>query len=154
MLVVSPKLACGVPRKAHNSWSGTKSQSSCSLSNKRALGTSPSTQLPLSNTLLDWGWWGVMWVWSTSHRLASLAIKCDWNCITWSEWICSSKPKQQKIYSLRAVATVEAIVSARVITSCQFVQWSNKIRIHWFPLGVLRIDITRSIATFCQSWPA
>ena len=55
MLAVSPVLACGVPRKARSSWSSTRFQSPCSLSRKRALSASPSTLLPLSTTLLDWG---------------------------------------------------------------------------------------------------
>ena len=73
-LAVSPVTEWGVPRNALIICGSSKSHSSCPLRSNKVLSESPKLRFPLSTMPLDCGWYGVVWVLSTFHRIQSSSI--------------------------------------------------------------------------------
>ena len=74
-LAVSLVSAWCVLLKARSSWDRTWPQSSCHRSSMRSRSATFSTLFPLSTTSFDWGWYGVVCVWSICQRAHQLRLK-------------------------------------------------------------------------------
>ena len=78
-LAVSPVVVFGVPLKVLMRWGRRLSHSSCPPVISSARRESPRTRLFRSTCPLDWGWYGVVLVFSTPHSVHNSAINCDSN---------------------------------------------------------------------------